>query len=129
MAKCIAVKESDGKECRKQATEGNYCYSHNPANKEALKVNGGRGGRIKALRASQAGSPLSDELDEIKEQLRELLDELKSRRLPSNIVAVAVQLLNAQVRVVEEQRRVYETDVLEQRLAELEEKQQKGKVA
>ena len=121
MARCAAIK-ADGERCKGKAMPGaEWCYSHDPDRREERRRNASRGGK----RGGRGRSGYSPELAEIKDLLKDLTDRVifteGTDYLPANHAAVAAQLINTRLRAVEVERKVRETEELEERLARLEE--------
>ncbi len=93
-----------------------YCYSHDPAREEERRRNASRAGRSKP----------SGEIKEVKALLKDLtarvLGEEGCDPIETSRAAVANQLANTRLRAAELERKIKETEDLEERLLELEEK-------
>jgi hypothetical protein len=114
MAKCSVIKAT-GQLCKGDALPGkSYCWSHDPANSEARKRIASRAGK-----RGGRGRPAVD-LSEIKSQLAGMLADVLTGRIPTNIAAVANQIQNSRLRVVEVERKLRETDELIERIEALE---------
>ncbi len=121
MARCARIKDN-GERCRADAMPGaEWCYSHHPDYQEQRRRNASKGGK-----AGGRGRPasLSDEVAQIKRQLRHLatgvLTKDAEKRLERADAVAVNQILNTLLRAIEVERRVHETEELEERLAELE---------
>jgi hypothetical protein len=90
-----------------------YCWHHDPENAERRARNARAGGR--AVR-----SPATLEIGELKDELRALVRDVKDGVVAPGVGAVLNQLLNSMLRAVETERKVRETEDLEERLAALE---------
>ena len=111
MARCAAVK-ANGERCRLDATgQQGYCWAHDPANREKRRVRASRGGRAKA-RA---------ELPQLKALLTDLTERVLAGDLETGRTAVANQLINTRLRAIEVERKIRETEEIEERLRALEE--------
>ncbi len=109
-ATCTAYKR-DGSPCTLPSNGSNgLCWAHDPKNKERRRRGQSRGGRNKPSR----------ELVGIKTLLSELTDRVLAGDLEAGRAAVANQLLNTRLRAIEVERKVRETEELEERLAALE---------
>jgi flagellar motility protein MotE (MotC chaperone) len=110
MPKCSATK-ANGSPCERliDAT-ATYCYSHTPQ----------RAGERSRNASKAAKSKGSTELAEIKAQLRRIADDVLAGDLEKGRGSIAAQVLGVFVRVVEAERKIKETDELEERLAALE---------
>ncbi len=101
----------DGTPCTLPSNGSNgLCWAHDPKNKERRRRGQSRGGRNKPSR----------ELVGIKTLLSDLTDRVLAGELESGRAAVANQLLNTRLRAVEIERKVKETEELEERLEALE---------
>jgi hypothetical protein len=117
--RCAAI-TSAGERCKLDATNGSYCWSHDPKNVEERRRRARRGGKARG----------AGELSEIKR----LLEELTSRvlkvegyaPLETAPAAIANQLVNTRLRAIEQERKIRETEDLEARIEALERTQEKG---
>jgi hypothetical protein len=117
--RCAAI-TSAGERCKLDATNGSYCWSHDPDNAEERRRRARRGGKARG----------AGELSEIKR----LLEELTSRvlkvegyaPLETAPAAIANQLINTRLRAIEQERKNRETEDLEARIESLERAQEKG---
>ena len=91
-----------------------YCWAHSPENAEQRRRQASRAGRSKPSR----------EIAEIKALLSDLTDRVLGGEgmepLETGRAAVANQLLNTRLRTVEVERKIKETEELEERLEALE---------
>ena len=112
MPQCAGIKR-DGGRCAVVVGPGQtHCYSHDPTRSEERKRNASRGGQTKG-----AGG----ELPALKRQLKDLTAGVLDGSVDRARAAVANQLLNTLVRVVEQERKIRETEELAERLEALEE--------
>ncbi len=112
MARCAGIKR-DGGRCAVVVGPGqSHCYAHDPTRAEERRRNASRGGKSKS-----AGG----ELPELKRQLKDLAAGVLDGSVDRSAAAVVNQLLNTIVRVVEQERKVRETEELAERLEALEE--------
>ncbi len=109
MTQCRGFKPNGG-QCTLTVEPPNaYCWHHAPERAETRKraaAKGGRGrvgGDVRALRL----------------QLRQLTDWVISGELETSRGAVSAQLINTQIKLLEYERRVRETDDLETRIEQL----------
>jgi|SRR5215211_6167657 len=110
MARCAAIKPN-GERCQKLADgQQDFCWSHSPAHASERRRTASKGGRGKASR----------ELAGLKAQLQDLTREVLGGGLETGRAAVANQLINTRLRAIELERRIKETEELEDRLAALE---------
>jgi hypothetical protein len=116
MARCTAIK-ANGERCRGVAIEGSeWCYQHDPARSEERRRNASRGGK-----SGGRGRGGSGEAAEIRALLKDLTSGVLEHRVNTGVAAVVTQLANARIRLVEVERKLLETQELEERLAALEE--------
>jgi hypothetical protein len=104
--RCAAI-TSAGERCKLDATNGSYCWSHDPENADERRRRARRGGKAKG----------AGELGELKRELRTVIDDVLKGRVDKGRAAVALQGYNALIRVVEVGRR----DDLEDLAREVEE--------
>ena len=110
MRRCAGSKR-DGTPCAVTVEEGQtYCWWHDPANAQERRRAASRGGKAKA-------SPLTKELHKL---LEDLTAAVVSGELVPYRGAVAAQLINARIRLVETERRIKEQEELLERLERLE---------
>src|SRR5215204_1121236 len=110
MARCTAIK-ANGERCRLDATgKQDTCWAHSPENSEKRRWRASRGGKAKANR----------ELPAIKTLLEDLTERVLSGELPTGPAAVANQLINTRLRAIEVERKIKETEEIEERLTALE---------
>jgi len=65
-------------------------------------------------------SPATREIQELKDELKRLVREVKDGEVAPNVASVITQLANTLLRAIEPDRRVRELDEVEERLAALE---------
>lgn len=114
MSRCGAIK-ADGERCRGVAIRSSeWCPAHHPGyheqRKRAARKGGKRGGR---------GRP-QPELTDIKALLTDLTDRVLTGTLETGPAAVANQLINTRLRAIELERKIKETEELEERLEAIE---------
>lgn len=108
---CAAITKS-GTRCKVLvSTSREYCFQHDPATAEQRRRNAAKGGKAKASR----------ELVAVKNQLQNLADGVLEGELDKAVAAVVSQILNVKLRAIEVERRIKETEELEERLEALEE--------
>ena len=95
------------------------CWAHDPANAEQRIRNSRAGGMA-------THSPATLEIHELKEELRGLAADVKKGKVSPGVGTVLNQLLNTVLRAIAEDRKVRETEELEERVARLEEKGGQG---
>lgn len=119
---CIATTQYD-RSCQKPPQPGkDVCWSHDPENAEARK-------RLARAGGVAVRSPAALEIQELKEELRGLATDVKEGKLAPAHATVLNQLLNTVLRAIAEDRKVRETEELEERVARLEEKEDSEWVA
>jgi hypothetical protein len=110
MALCRATK-ANGEPCTLPANgPQGVCWAHDPANSE----------RRRRMASRAAKSKPGRELTGIKVQLEELTRDVLSGDLDRGRAAVANQLINTRLRAIEVERKIKETDELEERIEALE---------
>ncbi len=112
--RCAAITKA-GERCRLDATHGSYCYQHSPETAEERHQAARRGGK-----AGGNGRGGLSELAGIKRDIRTVIDDVLSERIPTGAGAVAFQGYNALIRAVEQERRIKEMTEFEERLRALE---------
>ena len=93
-----------------------FCWWHDPANADKRRRAASKAGKSKPNR----------ELASIKALLEDLTERVLSGELPTGQAAVANQLLNTQLRSLETERKIRETEELESRIGALERAQERG---
>jgi hypothetical protein len=112
MARCQGIKR-DGGRCTASVPEGSqWCFNHDPAHAGERKRNAARAGKSRPNR----------EILDIKVLLGDLTERVLEGDLPTSIAAVANQLINTRLRAIEAERRVKETEELEERIERIEAK-------
>ena len=117
MTQCTATKRS-GERCTLPAKgQHGLCWAHNPDNAEQRRRTASRGGRSKPSR----------EIRSLKKQLEDLATDVLEGRVERGNAVVVNQILNTRARLIELERKVRETEELEERLDALEQaREQKG---
>lgn len=111
---CPAIKR-DGSRCTQSVPHGaTYCHHHAPERAEARSRSASRAGR------SRGGG--GAEVQEIRGLLQDLTSGVLDHQINSGVASVIVQLSNARIRLIEVERRLLETQELEQRIEQLEER-------
>jgi hypothetical protein len=117
--RCAAI-TSAGERCKLDATNGSYCWSHDPENADERRRRARRGGKARG----------AGELSEIKRLLEDLTSRVLraegTEPLDTGPAAVANQLINTRLRAIEQERKIRETEDLEARIEALERAQEKG---
>jgi len=107
---CTATKR-DGSPCTlpSYGSDG-LCWAHDPKNAERRRRGQSRGGKSKP----------SKELVSVKQRLSDLASDVLDGSVERGVAAVASQVLNVYLRAIELERKIKETDELEERLTALE---------
>src|SRR3954454_25105272 len=113
--RCAAITKG-GARCKLEATHGSYCWSHAPETADERSQRARRGG--KAGGNGRPGS--SSELSESKHEIRNVIVDVLSGKTTRGVAAVVFQGYNALLKAVETERRIKETQEIEERLAALE---------
>jgi len=109
-----------GRPCQNQAQpDKEVCWSHDPDN-ATQRVRNARAGGL------AVHSPATREIEELKDELKALIREVKDGKVAPGVAAVITQLANTIIRAIEQNRKVRELDEIEERLAELERKAEDG---
>ena len=110
MRKCGAIK-ANGERCGRIVGPSQvYCYAHDPSNADKRRRDAAKAGR---------SSP-NTELKEIKASIKELTDRVLKGAVQTGPAAIANQLMNTRLRIIELERRWKEVGELEGRLEALE---------
>ena len=88
--RCAAI-TSAGERCKLDATNGSYCWSHDPANAEERRRRARRGGKAKG----------AGELSEIKRDVRDVIAGVLDGSVEKGKGAVALQGYNTLLRAAE----------------------------
>src|SRR5215217_1626774 len=115
MPRC-AGRKPNGEPCERivRASE-RYCYAHDPSRAAERKRNASRAGKSKANREAT-------DVERTRDQLQSIADLVLGKDVAPAYAAVAVQALNGKLRALEILRKWRETDDLEQRISQLEER-------
>jgi len=118
MGFCAAIKP-DGARCKARAMQSSqWCFNHHPNHSQERRRNaskgGQRGGRGRPARSGAEG------LQDIKDLLKCLTDDVLSGEVERATAIAANQLLNTALRAIELERRWKEIEDLEGRLEALE---------
>ena len=110
MRKCGAIK-ANGERCgRIVGASQVYCYAHDPANADKRKRDAAKAGR----------STPNVELKEIKASIKDLTERVLRGEVETGPAAIANQLTNTHLRIIELERRWKETGEPEGRMEALE---------
>lgn len=113
---CRASKR-DGTPCTLPSTgQNDLCWAHDPKNAERRRRGQSRGGKAKA----------STEIRDLKKQLEDLAADVLAGRVDRGNAVVVNQILNTRARLIELERKVKETEELEERIEKLEQTQEQG---
>ncbi len=113
MPRCAGYKPN-GEQCERiVGTPQTYCFAHDPSRSKERTHNASKAGRSKPKRELQA----------IREQASKLFDEVHSGEVEPKAGAVLTQITNTQARILELERKLKETEELEERLEALEQAQ------
>jgi len=100
-----------GERCTQSVKAGqHYCHRHDPKRAEERRRAASRAGRSKPSR----------ELNSLKDLLKTLTDRVLAGDLETGPAAVANQLVNTRLRAIELERRIKQTEELEERITRLE---------
>ena len=114
MAKCAGITQA-GTACKGIPIEGSqWCYVHHPDHADERRRHGSKGGK-----RGGRGRP-QRETEAIKALLEDLTERVLSGDLETGPAAVANQLINTRLRAIETERKVKETEELEERMEALE---------
>jgi hypothetical protein len=110
MRRCGAIK-ANGERCGRIVGPSQvYCYAHDPSNADKRRRDAAKAGR----------STPNTELKEIKAAIKELTERVLSGGVETGPAAIANQLMNTRLRIIELERRWKEIGELEDRMQALE---------
>jgi hypothetical protein len=107
--RCSAITKG-GSRCKLDATSGSYCWNHAPENAQARRARARRGGKARG----------SSEVAYIKRQLYSVIEEVHAGSLNRSTGSVLFMGFNTLLRACEVERKVKETEELEERIELLE---------
>jgi hypothetical protein len=115
MARCAGFKPS-GEPCERivRASQ-DYCYSHDPDRADERQRNAARAGRSKP----------NKEIQDIKQRLSDLANDVLGGSVDKGAAAVASQTLNVYLRALGMELKIKEVTELEERLEALEQNQER----
>jgi hypothetical protein len=118
VARCTGFKPDNSPCERIVPASQSYCYSHDPDRADERRRNASRAGKSKP----------SQEIRELKKQLEDLAADVLAGTVELGNAVVVNQIINTRARLIELERRVKETEELEERLSALEQakEEQKG---
>jgi hypothetical protein len=123
MARCSGIR-ADGGRCGAQAIRGSeHCVNHHPDYEDARRRRNSKGGKRGGRGRPQA------QLADVKALLEDLTEQVLSGELETSRAAVANQLINTRLRAIETERKIKETEDLENRIEALETKTMASKGA
>ena len=109
--KCPAITQKGG-QCTGNVKPGNYyCYWHDPANSDKRHRVAVKAGKSKKGRLAK----------DLHALLEDLTEQVVSGELEPYPASVAGQLIGVRLRLMEQERKIRETEELESRIEELEE--------
>src|SRR5215218_3913889 len=88
-----------------------FCHLHDPSRADERRRNASRAGRSK---------PASQEIGQIKTDIRQGIEDVRDTRLDKGVGAVLGALFNTLLRAIETERRIREQQEIEDRLEALE---------
>ena len=122
MARCGGIK-GDGERCKGEALGGSrWCYSHHPDHRESLRRNGSKGGK-RSGRGRRKSTVT--EVNAVMVELDEVVELVRSGKMERGDGTVIGQLLNLKLRGIEVKLKAREHDEWEERLAAIEEHQER----
>jgi len=110
MPRCAGSKGDETPCQRIVGASRRYCFAHDPAKAEQRSRNASKAGRSKPLK----------ELQEVREQLRSMAQDVLDGEADREDAAVAARILGVYLRAVEQERKVKELEDVLPRLAEIE---------
>ena len=111
MGQCRAIKRN-GERCRGTASGPHgYCWAHDPKHADQRTRQASRAAKAKPTR----------EIKALKKQLEELAEAVLEGRVERGDAVVVNQILNTRARLIELERKIKETEELEERIEALEE--------
>src|SRR5688572_32798188 len=114
MSRCAGIR-ADGGRCKAEAMpEAEWCWNHHPDYEQARRRRASKGGK-----RGGRGRPIA-ELASLRDENADIRRRLLEGELLPNVVAVAVQSLNTDIRAVGATLKAREQEEITERLAELE---------
>lgn len=113
MARCAGIKRDGGRCTTVVEPPQTHCYQHDPDRSEERRRNASRAATAKLRKPSK-------ELAGVKVQLEDLARDVLAGDLETGRGAVVNQIYNTTLRALELERKIKETEELEERLAALE---------
>jgi hypothetical protein len=110
MPRCVGTKRDGGQCTTIVKPPQTHCYQHDPDRAVERKRNASRAARSKPNR----------ELSSVKALLEDLTERVLAGDVETGRAAVANQLINTRLRAIEQERKMRETEELEERLEALE---------
>ena len=112
MGVCAGIKRDGGRCTVSVSGAQEFCHLHDPT----------RAGERRRAASRAARARPSRELASLKAQLEDLTADVLAGELETGRAAVANQLINTRLRAIELERKIKETDELEERMRRLEER-------
>jgi hypothetical protein len=110
MDQCRATKPN-GERCRGSATGPHgFCWAHDPKHAEQRSRQASRAAKAKPIQ----------EIKDLKAQLEDLVEDALEGRREKGVVVVVNQILNTRLRLIELERKIRETEDIEERIKALE---------
>jgi hypothetical protein len=117
MSRCAAIKPN-GERCKVEAiADAQWCWSHHPDYEQARQRRASKGGKRGGRGRPQA------ELSDLKRRISEVIDAVLEGSQERGRAAVAIQGFTALRSVLEQERKIKETEDLETRIQALEDLQ------
>ena len=116
MRVCPGIKRDGGRCTVVVSGKSDYCYQHDPERAEERRRTSSRAAKSRPSR----------EVAAIKALLADMTERVLSGGLETSVAAVANQLINTQLRAIELERKIKETEELEARIEALEEMRNAG---
>jgi len=113
MSRCAGIKRDGGRCTVIVPPPQTRCYQHDPQRAEERKRNASRGGRSKGRRGI-------GEIPDLKSQLEDLAADVLDGKVATGVGAVVNQIINTRLRAIEQERKIKETEELEERISDLE---------
>jgi hypothetical protein len=112
MARCAGIKRDGGRCTAIVGGAQTYCYQHDPARAQERSRNASKAAKSKPSR----------ELRAVKDQLRNLADQVLAGEVEQNRAGVASRILGVFLRAVEQERKIIEQEEVLERIEALEQR-------
>jgi hypothetical protein len=116
MARCAGIKKDGGRCAVVVEPSQEYCYAHDPTRQDERRRNASKAARSK----------VDVEIGTIKRRLREVAEGVLDGSIDKGKGSVSFQGFGVLIRAIEVERKIKETEELEERLEALEQTQQRG---